>query len=273
MKADDLFEPTTPGQTWLDVFSGGLNGSAARSTLLAALRRAPLGLERPDDLEVGRVLLRQLYDDFLAYGVGQAPRFRDDEVSEALRAARAVTRRLDVPFEPSFTDYADWRDYWKAEGCHGNYACRRELARKVFEPPLRAIQRLVVQADAQSLGDPISPAGRTGWPAVDDEIVELRRAFRMVATPAEYANIGNSCVRLLDTLSAAVWDPARHSRPNEVLPVAKTKDRFTRVIEVDGAAPPTPKFAFSPERPSSSPTTSSTERHPPGVRPASPLTP
>lgn len=45
----------------------------------------------------------------------------------------------------------------------------------------------------------------------------------------------NSCVRLLETLSAAVWAPARHSRPNEVLPVARTKGRFTRVVEVDAA--------------------------------------
>lgn len=234
MKADDLFEPKTPGGMWLDALGSGPNGDVARSTLLAELRRGPLGLDRPD-LEVGRVLLRQLYDDFMAYGVGQTPRFRDDEVSEALRAARAVARRLDVHFDPPFTDYVEWREHWVAEGCHGSYGCRRDLAKKLFDPSLREIQRLVVQADAQTLGDPISPAGRTGWPAVDQEIAELRRAFRMASVTPEYANIGNSYVRLLETLSEAVWDPARHSKPNEVLPVARTKDRFNRVVDIDGA--------------------------------------
>jgi hypothetical protein len=71
-------------------------------------------------------------------------------------------------------------------------------------------------------------------PAVDLEIAELRRHFHAARTPQDYRNIGNDVVAVLEALSAAAYDPARHLFEGETEPpVTQTKNRIARIIEVD----------------------------------------
>jgi hypothetical protein len=84
------------------------------------------------------------------------------------------------------------------------------------------------------LAQPITTHPRTGWTRVDDEIAELRRHFQGARTPQDYRNVGNDCVIVLERLSEAAYVERRHLRPGEeVPPIAKTKDRLDRVVEVD----------------------------------------
>ena len=63
---------------------------------------------------------------------------------------------------------------------------------------------------------------------------ELRRHFHNARTPQDYRNIGNDVVAVLEALSAAAYDPARHLFPGESEPpLAQTKNRLTRIVEVD----------------------------------------
>jgi hypothetical protein len=79
----------------------------------------------------------------------------------------------------------------------------------------------------------LSPSGRTGWIAVDDEIAELRRHFHTARTPQDYRNLGNDVVTVLEALSAAAYHPMHHLFDGESEPpVAQTKNRLRRVVEV-----------------------------------------
>jgi murein L,D-transpeptidase YcbB/YkuD len=72
-----------------------------------------------------------------------------------------------------------------------------------------------------------------GWPAVDEEVKELRRHFHSAQTVQDYRNIGNDCVAVLEALSATVYDLTRHLRPGETEPaVAQTKQRLERYADV-----------------------------------------
>ena len=74
-------------------------------------------------------------------------------------------------------DYSTFHDYWVQQGCHGNYQCRRDLLRAIFEPvhaKLFAAQDRAVEA---SVAFPVSPRGATGWRQVDSEVEAIRRRF------------------------------------------------------------------------------------------------
>lgn len=69
-------------------------------------------------------------------------------------------------------------------------------------------------------------------------MAELRRHFQTAITPQGYRNVGNDCVIVIEVVSAAAYDPAQHLRPGESEPpVAKTKDRLDRIVEVELPGP------------------------------------
>jgi hypothetical protein len=105
---------------------------------------------------------------------------------------------------------------------------------EVFDP-LRA--ELDAREDAEfldHLAGPISPRGTTGWAAVDETISEMRRHFSAAQTGRDYSNVGADAVAVLEALSAAAYDRARHLPEGEdEPPIASTKNRLGRVVEVD----------------------------------------
>lgn len=235
MRIDQLFRPRSPSDVWSSVL-GGAVGELVDTGLLEHLRRGSVA--GTPDSEVAEVLLRQLRADLEAYGTDKPARFRDDDLPEVIRTTSRVTQRLGLEFDLPFRTYDEWRRHWVAKGCKGSWACRRRLVGTMFDEPMRSVRRLADQTDQQVLGRPVSPAAGTGWPMVDREIDNLRRAFGMAASPADYANIGNGCVRLTEMISAACWDGARHGVPDQPdPPIASTKARFDRIVDVDAAGP------------------------------------
>lgn len=69
---------------------------------------------------------------------------------------------------------------------------------------------------------------------MDVEISELRWHLLSALTAHDYRVVGLDCVAVTEALSACAYDPTRHLPAGEdEPPVAKSKQRLTRVIEIE----------------------------------------
>ncbi len=186
-------------------------------------------------------LARLIHDELEAFGTGGGEVMDDGDMREALQALRAVCRRLGTgdPNVP-FRDFTAFRSYWIRTGASGagGWQARRDILSGIFDGLHDQLADLESQSLTSSLADAVTPRGRTGWAKVDAEVAELRRHFQMATTPQDYRNVGNDCVIVIEAISVAAYDAARHLRPNESEPpVAKTKDRLDRIVEVELPGP------------------------------------
>jgi hypothetical protein len=202
--------------------------------LIRQLRRGPAP-ER-DDAEVAVALARLLHDELVTYATdGPQQLASDDDMREALLALRATAGRLGISdFKVPFRDFSGFCNYWRKKGIvgQGSWQGRRDLLAEIFEPLHDQLADLEQKAFEAELVEPISPHARTGWPAVDTEIGELRRHFSSARTTQGYRNVGHDCVAITEALSRTVYDPAKHLRSGETEPaIGKTKQRIGRFIE------------------------------------------
>lgn len=106
----------------------------------------------------------------------------------------------------------------------------RDLLAELFDPLYMWLLRLE-EATFEALLNPVSPRAEVGWPAVDEEIRELRRRFQNATTAQDHKDVGLRCVTVTELLSDAVYDPAKHDQAGESpAPRGNTKDRFERYI-------------------------------------------
>jgi hypothetical protein len=210
-----------------------------RRELARRLRQGPL--DNATDVEVAVGLARLIHDELEAFGTGGGEVLDDADMREALQALRAVCGRLgagmpDVPFR----DFTTFRSYWIRTGASGSggWQARRDILSGIFDALHDQLADFESQSLTSSLAEAVSPRGRTGWTKVDAEVAELRRHFQTATTPQDYRNVGNDCVIVIEAVSAAAYDLARHLRPNESgPPVARTKDRLDRIVEVELPGP------------------------------------
>jgi hypothetical protein len=208
------------------------SGQRFNVELVRALRRGPS--PNYSDVEVAITLARLARDQFQRYGTDGSVQLSDVQSRDVIRTLGALADRLSLAFNPPFRDFTGFRAYWTAHGGHGSWAARREMVQEFFGPLLDELEKREDAALRGELAEPVSPAGRTGWPDVDEEIAELRRHFHAASTVQDYRNIGNDVVAVLAALSAAAYDSRRHLNPGETEPpVAQTKNRLMRIIEVD----------------------------------------
>lgn len=115
---------------------------------------------------------------------------------------------------------------------YGSWQARRDILVRLFDPIHAQLSDMEDAEVVSGLADPITAHSQTGWVRVDVEIKELRRHFQAARTEQDYRNIGNDCVAVLERLSAAAYDPAKHLHEGEEEPaVASTKQRLDRCIE------------------------------------------
>jgi hypothetical protein len=212
-----------------------------------------------------------------AFGTGGGEVMTENDMREALLALRAAAARTGIDeFDPPFRNFGTFKSYWIRQGAAGSggYQARRTLLADVFDPLHDDLADIETRALSSTLVEPVSPHARTGWPAVDTEISELRRHFRTARTPQDYRSVGNDCVTVMEALSKHAYDPAVHLRPGETEPsIASTKQRLDRVIE-DAIPGPTTLFSDDlPARPSNSPSRSNTPTNRRGRKRVSVLTP
>lgn len=220
---------------WIESDSGLGPAGGLRLDLLERLRAGPIA--EYTDLESGIALARLLDEQFRRYGTDATNEIGNEESREALRTLRALTGRIGVPFDPPYRDLAGFRAYWGSHDGYGSWAARRAMVQELFDPLHEELERREDDALRGELSEPVSPHGATGWPAVDEEIAELRRHFHAARTVQDYRNIGNDVVAVLEAISEAAYVPARHLFTGETEPVvSQTKNRLTRVVEVDAGA-------------------------------------
>jgi hypothetical protein len=202
---------------------------------LDELRRKPAAGR--DDLEVGIALAQLVHDELESYGTNGHQRLDEQQIALAIRALNAVLKRLGVQFELPYRNFSTFRTFWIRNDCGGSWQARRDLLDERFEPLHHRLMRLE-ETTLEALANPVSPRAETGWPAVDEEIKELRRRFQSSTTAQDYRAVGTHCVGVLDALSRTVYHPSRHLREGETVPPPdKSKQRIGRYIEDTLAGP------------------------------------
>jgi len=188
------------------------------------------------DIEVAGALARLVHDEYEERATSDAPRLNDDGARATLRALRSVLSRLGITFSPPFEDFTSFYKYWRREGMtgSGSWAQRSEYLAGLFNPLHETLADLASGAIGTSLAQPATSHTRTGWTRVDEEVAELRRHFQAARSPQDYRNVGNDCVIVMERLSEVAYDATRHlAEATEEPPVANTKSRLDRVVEVD----------------------------------------
>lgn len=202
----------------------------------ALIERVHAGTGPRPDVEVAVALARLVHDEYEAFGTDGNTRLTNTEARGALAALRAVLKRLGLPFDPPFTDFNAFRTYWRRNGAAGDggWQARRNILAGLLNQVHEQLSDLQAGSLASVLAQPATAHTRTGWTRVDDEVAELRRHFQAARTPQDYRNVGNDCVIVLERLSEVAYRADRHLREgDEEPPVANTKQRLERVVEVE----------------------------------------
>lgn len=183
------------------------------------------------DTEAAVALCQLVHEELQAYGTDGGEKLTEEQVATAIRALVTVSKRIGVDFDPPFRNFASFRTYWLRNEGYGSWQARRELLAGIFDPVYVRLLRLE-EATFEALVDPVSPRAEVGWPAVDEEIRELRRRFQAATTSQDYKDVGLRCVTVTELLGDAVYDPLKHVQDGEP-PASRgqTKQRFDRYIE------------------------------------------
>jgi hypothetical protein len=190
--------------------------------------------ELGSDIDVADALVQLTHQEFEGYGTHGKQRLHDDDdVDLVSRAARSVCKRIGVEFpQLPFHNFSAFLKFWKLQGMSGSWAARRNYLDDAFRPTEEAMSRLQERTIDDALVDPVSPRGRTGWPEVDAEIQALRRRFDVASSPQDYSSVGTGCVRVLEAVADAAFDPNRDLDQGEpLIPRDKSKERLGRVVK------------------------------------------
>ncbi len=219
------FDDFTPGR-WDDI------EPELRTDLLEELRQG--AVKGVKDLDAALGLAQLVHEELEKYGTsGEDMKLDDEDIGLALKALKATLRRLSVPLpDLPFRNFKGFKTYWISAGMSGSWAPRRKYLERVFGPVHERLEELEEQQFSSRLAYPISPRGRLDWPAVDEEIRELRRRFEAATTQQDYRAVGMACIGVLEALSGVVYNPAVHLRQGEEVPPRdKTKQRIGRFVE------------------------------------------
>lgn len=228
MRADDFFVDNPDAGPW------GVKQRTLNDDLISKIHAGPIS-DIPD-VEVAGALARLVHEEYEERGTHDNPRLTVRQSRGVMAALKAVLTRLGILFTPPFQDFDDFYRYWREQGASGSggWAKRREMVADILNPVHDELADRQAGLHRNVLAEPVGEESRTGWTRVDEEIAELRRHFQNARTPQDYRNIGNDCVIVLERLSQDAYDVERHlDEGNEEPPVANTKQRLARVIEVE----------------------------------------
>lgn len=201
--------------------------------LLQSAVRGPI--PEYSDIELASALLDLIHQELQAFGTDMSNRIPASESNQfrlLTQACRRVTQRLGLNFpELPFRDMPGFRDYWIREEMDWSWAKRRNYLNELFRDIEKAIDDLQYQGWEDSLIEPVTPQSSTGWLLVDSEIEQLRQKFAIARTEQDHSAIGNSCVRILESLGDIAFDPEKYLSDGEEVPGRdKTKHRFDKII-------------------------------------------
>lgn len=226
MHLHDLFAATGVDEWFNDV-------DEPRMDVIGSLRAGPL--TEDDDLETAASLARLVHSELEEFGTAAAvQRLTGAQIAIAQRSLSATLARHGIALNLPWRDYSGFRSFWISEGASGGggWQARRDILGRFFDPVFRELDRLEDAQFAATTAEPVSPAGRTGWDAVDSAIHDVKDRFRTATTSADYSDVGRRCIAVMEALSGTVYDPEKHLRDGETEPpVARTHLRITRFVE------------------------------------------
>lgn len=217
----------------IDLWTADFDGRPLLNTdLVAQLGRA--GSRTASDTSIAVALADLAHDDLVAKATHGNTSLTSKQLGIVLSALRQVLNRLGVQWTLPFRDHDSFEGYYRRENLtgSGSWSARRGRLHELFEP-LR--QELAHRVDVEGVDEVIDleEPGPT-WASLEEDIEQMRRHFRDARSRAGYRNVGNDAVHILEGLSAVAYDAAQQLRSGEVEPpVAQTKNRLTRVIEVE----------------------------------------
>ena len=230
MRVEDFFEEA-PRQAFVGMsrdFAG--HSQKLREDLIDQLRSGPLPGE--DDLSCTIALMHLVHEELEAYGTDSSQRLTDAQIAASQRSLRAALERHRITLELPWRNFTTFRSYWIKNDCRDSWQARRDLLDEKLGPAERQLEQLEENRFHAVMAQGVSPHTKTGWPKVDEELIEMRRLFQSATTTQDYRDVGNRCVAVLEALSRTVYDPDRHLRAGEEEPpVDKTKQRIGRYVE------------------------------------------
>ena len=186
-----------------------------------------------DDLAALDALIRLVHDELTAYGTGGGNQLDDDEFEHVFRTTQRVGKRcgIEVPSLP-FRNFAGFYGYWVKQNMKGSWAARREYVNDTFRSVEDAIYEAQERIWDETLADPVSPHGVSGWAMIDAEIAQLRRRFAIARTDQDHAAVGNACVRVIEMLTEVAFDPNKYAIPGMPVPnKSQTKIRLELIVK------------------------------------------
>ena len=227
MRLDDFFTTTPPVS---DMWGDAATSSALNADLLREIMKRPVPGD--DHLETAVSLTRLVRREFEASGTDSSQVISVEESELILRTLRLTLKRDGISFEPPWRDFPSFRSHWLREGASGSWQARRDLLDKWFLPVLEHLEAKEERAFRSELANGVSPRTELGWPAVDEYIRQLRQRFHSATSVADYKDVGNRCVGVLEALSSVVYDPALDCPPNEAPPsIDKTNIRIGAYVD------------------------------------------
>ncbi|PLW02586.1 hypothetical protein [Corynebacterium ulcerans] len=228
MLQEDLFKTVETTNEW------GMWGGTRQKLSTDVIQAAWHNALPQSDLEVVRPLMTLVRKEYTVHGTSGNWLLSDEELALCRRALQAVCRRLGHPLDIPFTDSDSFREYWKRHGASNSYQARRNILAEIFDPLERFVEELEDIVIDGALAFPVSPRGATGWQYVDQEIRELRTKFSSACTSADYSDVGNRAVRVIEAVNRVTFDPQRHLRiedNHKDFVEGKTKNRLERYVE------------------------------------------
>lgn len=190
------------------------------------------------DVEAAVALARLVHDEYEKRGTDNSSQLTVEQSRGVMTALRTVLGRVGIRLSPPFGDFSQFNSYWRKEGATGSWQARRDILDALLNPVHDQLADMQAGAVTSTLAQPVSPRPRTGWTRVDEEIAELRRHFQAASSPQDYRNVGNDTVIVLERISEAAYEAARHLPTGEAEPpVPNTKARLDRVVEVELPGP------------------------------------
>jgi hypothetical protein len=186
-----------------------------------------------DDMAALDALVRLLRDELTAYGTGGGNQLDDDQFEHVFRTTQRVGKRcgIEVPSLP-FRNLTGFYDYWIKHGMKGSWAARREYVSETLRPLEDAIYEAQERIWDETLADPISPRGASGWTMIDAEIAQLRRRFATARTDQDHAAVGNACVRVVEMLAEVAFDSNKYALQGMPVPnKSQTKIRLELILK------------------------------------------
>lgn len=206
------------------------SGPSLNTDLLAQLRAGEY--HGASDLEAAFSLVGLLRSEYLQFGTGGGNQLTDNGIQQVQRTCRLVLNRVAIDLEVPWRDFSSFKGYWLANGGYGSWQARRQMVADAFDPVQDALEELEHNGYTGAVAIAVTSHDSLGWPDVDAEVEQIRKAFHRARSPREYREVGLACVALLEALSKVAYDSDEHLRDGEEEPPpGNTKDRLSRVIE------------------------------------------